>query len=39
MTIQTALPRAAPPGSAEAADQADHITPWQEFPCLVQTSR
>ena len=33
MTIQTAPPGAAPPGSAEAADQADHITPWQNCYC------
>jgi hypothetical protein len=29
MTIQTAPPSHAPPGSAEAAGQAGHITPWQ----------
>jgi len=36
MTIQTAPPGAAPPGSAEAADQADHITPWQNCYCSTQ---
>ena len=36
MTIQTAPPGAAPPGSAEAADQAGHITPWQNCYCSTQ---
>ena len=33
MTIQTAPPGAAPPGSAEAAGQARHVTPWHNCHC------